>query len=127
MVLTSAGNVGVGTSAPGTAVAATGMLHSVNCVRAWGKVNATTGTPVLAGNSFNVASLGDEAVGQTKINFTTSLPHADYAVTITFCDNYPKFATIQNEDADGFEVWTFDRQHPAVAEDLEWTFSVISD
>ena len=66
-------------------------------------------------------------MGQTKINFTTSLPHADYAVTITFCDNYPKFATIQNEDADGFEVWTFDRQHPAVAEDLEWTFSVISD
>jgi hypothetical protein len=130
MNLTSAGNVGVGTTVPGTAIAATGMLHSVNCVRAWGKVNAKTGTPVLADDSFNVTvgEIASPEAGKTLVTFATALPHANYAVTITFCDDFPKFATIQAESTASFQVWTFDTTSPTqVLEDLEWTFAVISD
>jgi hypothetical protein len=106
------------------------MLHSVNCVRAWGKVNAKTGTPVLADDSFNVTvgEIASPEAGKTLVTFATALPHANYAVTITFCDDFPKFATIQAESTASFQVWTFDTTSPTqVLEDLEWTFAVISD
>jgi hypothetical protein len=130
LVVTSSGNVGVGTTAPGTAVVATGMVHSVNCVRAWGKVNAEgDGTPTLAGNSFNVTvgEHGTPGVGKAHVTFITALPHANYAITISFCDDNPKFATVQGEDENGFDVFTFDNTDPVNKADLQWTFSVISD
>jgi hypothetical protein len=129
MNLTSAGNVGVGTTVPGTAVAATGMVHSVNCVRAWGKVDAKTTDPgvptLLDGFNVTVGEIASPAVGKTLVTFATALPHANYAVTITFCDDNPKVATIQAESTTSFQVWTFNESDDLT--DLEWTFAVISD
>mgnify|MGYP001391287001 CR=1 FL=1 len=129
MNLTSAGNVGVGTTVPGTAVAATGMIHSVNCVRAWARVKVQTagtpGTPDLI-DSFNVASLTDNGVGLTTITFTTALPHADYVVLVTFDDDYPKVACIQSAVAASFQVRTFNSDFTTLA-DLDWYVAIISD
>jgi len=126
LALTSAGDVGVGTTAPGTAVAADKMIHSVNCIRAWGKVNATSGTPTFVdGFNFTVGAIASPAEGKALVTFITALPDANYVVVFGFCDNYPKFAVVQSESTTSFEVWTFSSLEDL--EDLEWTFAVISD
>jgi hypothetical protein len=125
MVLTSAGNVGVGTSSPGTATVATGTINSANSIRCWAKVDVTSGTPVLD-DSYNVASLTDVAVGKTRITFSTAMPHANYAALVTFCDNFPKLAVVQNELEASVEVWTY-ALDGSTLEDLDWSFAIVSD
>ena len=129
MVLTSAGNVGVGTTAPGTAVAATGMVHSVNCVRAWARVkveNASTpGTPELV-DSFNVASLTDNGVGLTTVVFTTALPHANYVALVTIDDDVPKLACVQSAVAGSVQVRTYSSDFSTLS-DRDWYVAIISD
>jgi hypothetical protein len=129
MNLTSAGNVGVGTTVPGTAVAATGMLHSVNCVRAWGKVDAADdGTPTLKdGFNVTVGEIGTPAVGKSLVTFATALPHANYAVLVTFLDDNIKHAVVANQSTASFEVWTWNNDSTPALTDLLWFFAVISD
>lgn len=45
--------------------------------RAWVNIDASSGTPTIR-NSFNVSSITDTAVGVLTINFTTSMPDANY-------------------------------------------------
>ena len=48
-------------------------------VRAWVNYDGTTTTPSMRGNG-NVSSISDGGIGRQTINFTTSMPDANYAV-----------------------------------------------
>lgn len=60
-----------------TTFAPTGSAPSYT-TRAWVKFNGSMGTIALTGG--NVSSIGDNGVGWYTINFTTAMPHSDYAV-----------------------------------------------
>jgi len=57
---------------------ATGTAPIFAC-RAWGLVDASSGTPVVSGSG-NVASITDLGVGTFQVNFTTAMTSANYAV-----------------------------------------------
>jgi len=63
---------------------ATGAAPIFAC-RAWGLVDASSGTPVVSGSG-NVASITDVGDGEYQINFTTALPSAAYAVVCSCKD-----------------------------------------
>jgi len=63
---------------------ATGTAPIFAC-RAWGLVDASSGTPVVSGSG-NVASITDVGDGEYQINFTTALPSAAYAVVCSCKD-----------------------------------------
>lgn len=66
----------VSTSAPPAIRDANGTEIGTFC-RAWANIDASSGTPTIR-NSFNVSSITDTAVGVLTINFTTSMPDANY-------------------------------------------------
>lgn len=58
-------------------------INRKRLVAAWILFNAAGGTPVKA-DGYNVSSsITDNGVGDFTINFTTALPHANYAVSIS--------------------------------------------
>lgn len=50
---------------------------SANC-KIWMQANASNGVPTLV-SGFGVSSLGDNGIGDITMNFTTAMPHANYA------------------------------------------------
>jgi hypothetical protein len=126
---TTTGNLGVGTTTPGTSTAATGIINSVNSIRAWARVKVqnapTPGTPELVA-SFNVASLTDNGVGETTITFTTDMPHVNYAVLVTIDDDYPKPSCVQSAAVGSVKVLTFESDF-TTPYDSDWYVAIISD
>jgi hypothetical protein len=90
--VTSAGNVGIGTSSPAEQLHITGNFRVGSAVlatptgsapmyvgRAWVNFNGT-GTVAIR-SSGNVSSITDNGTGDYTVNFTTAMPDANYAVT----------------------------------------------
>jgi len=65
-------------------------------VRAW--VNFNGDGTVAIRSSGNVSSITDNAPGDYTVNFTTSIPDANYAVSISACDT-------DNSAGYGYGVW----------------------
>jgi len=119
-----AGNLGIGTTAAGTAVAATKLVHSINCVRAWGVVTQTSGSATLnAGFNCTVAR-GD--IGDTDVTLTPWAGHSnDYCVVVTIIGNtHSQTAYAYNHGTGGFKIICYNGTSLA---DLKYSFTVIGD
>ena len=86
---TFSGNVTLGSSVLATP---TGSAPSYTC-RAWVNFNGT-GTPAIRANG-NVSSLTDLGVGQWLVNFTISMPDANYC-TVSTCNEVDNATTCQS-------------------------------
>jgi hypothetical protein len=89
--ITSAGNVGIGTTSPAEQLHITGNLRVGSAVlatptgsapmyvcRAWVNFNGTSTVAIRA--SGNVSSITDNGTGDYTVNFTTAMPDANYSV-----------------------------------------------
>lgn len=72
------------TSTITTLNAPSGVLATQNgmtgIAKAWVNFDGTTATPSTINNSFNVASITKTGTGAYTINFTTSMPNANYSL-----------------------------------------------
>ena len=120
----SADRVGIGTTAPGTAVAATKLVHSINCVRAWGVVTQTSGGATLNAG-FN-CSVGRDSIGDTDVTLTPWASHSnDYCVVVTIIGNtHSQTAYAYNHGTGGFKILCYNGTSLA---DLKYSFTVIGD
>ena len=75
-----AGQLTIDTLSAGSGVLAT-QNGMTGIAKAWVNFDGT-GTPAIRG-SFNVSSITDNGTGDYTVNFTTVMPNANYAITLT--------------------------------------------